>query len=88
MKFQVISLLQKNRMIRIAALIYGLIFFNMGAVILFEKLSARPVVIDEGFKGALLFVFLGLLALYAVVRARHTPPDDPGKPPRPSSGPR
>jgi len=82
MKFQVVSLLQKNRLIRLAALIYGLIFFNLGAMMLYDKLRVRPVVIDEGFKGALVFVFLGLLALYAVVRARQAPPDATHKKPR------
>jgi len=70
MKFKIISLLQKNRLIRLAALAYGLIFFNMGAMILYDKFTAPELVIDDGFKGAVLFCFLGLLALYAVVRAK------------------
>jgi len=74
MKFQVISLLQKNRLIRLAALAYGLIFFNMGAVVLYEKFTAPEPVMDDTFKGGLLFCFLGLLALYAVARAKQAPP--------------
>lgn len=81
MKFQVIPLLQKNRLIRLAALIYGLIFFNLGAVSLYDKLTVTPIVVDDGFKGALVFVFLGLLALYAVFRAKQPGADGSGQPP-------
>lgn len=70
MKLKVITLLQKNRLIRLAALAYGLIFVNLGATILYDKLTADQLVVDQGFKGGVVFCGLGLLALYAVFRAR------------------
>jgi hypothetical protein len=54
-----------NNTLRILSLVYGLIFFNIGALVLFEKISESPILIDEKLGWGALCLVLGLVGLMA-----------------------
>jgi len=62
-----------HKAFRIAALIYGLVFVNAGALVLYEKFSQPPVVFDKTFGLGLVCLLLGLVGLWAARRSRNRP---------------
>jgi hypothetical protein len=59
-----------NKFFRIAALIYGLVFCNVGALLLYEKFSHPPVVFDSTFSIGVGCLILGLIGLLVARRSK------------------
>jgi hypothetical protein len=59
-----------NKIFRIAALIYGLVLCNVGALVLYGKVSQPPVVFDSTFKIGVGCLLLGLIGLLAARRSK------------------
>jgi len=65
--------LRTNKTFRILVLIYGLVFTNIGAILIYEKLSNPPVAFDQPLKVGIACLLMGLLALGAVYRSKKSP---------------
>lgn len=59
-----------NKFFRIAALIYGLVLCNVGALVLYEKFSHPPVVFDSTFRMGVGCLTLGLIGLAVARRSK------------------
>jgi len=70
MKNDLPSKLRTSKVFRTLVLIYGLVFTNIGALILYEKLTRSPVAFDQTLKVGIACLILGLLALGAVYRSK------------------
>jgi hypothetical protein len=60
----------ESKIFRIAALIYGLVFCNVGALLLYEKFSHPPVVFDSTFSIGVGCLILGLIGLLVARRSK------------------
>jgi hypothetical protein len=60
----------ESKIFRIAALIYGLVLCNVGALVLYEKFSHPPVVFDSTFRIGVGCLLLGLIGLVAAWRSK------------------
>jgi hypothetical protein len=70
MDFNSLFKIPGNRIFRIAALIYGLVFCNVGALILYEKFRHPPVVFDSSFRTGVGCLLLGLIGLFLARRSK------------------
>jgi len=62
-----------NKYFRTAALIYGLVLFNIGALVLYDKISQSPVAFDATFRMGVGCLVLGGVGLYvAWLSKRHS----------------
>jgi hypothetical protein len=59
-----------NKYFRVAALIYGLVLCNVGALVLYEKFSHPPVVFDSTFRIGVGCLILGLIGLVVARRSK------------------
>ncbi len=66
MSFDFSSKLRKNKIIRIAALIYGLIFFNIGVLVLLDKITTRSWEFDSTMRWGVGCFVIGAVVLVAV----------------------
>lgn len=62
--------LKENKTLRVMATIYGLVMFNLGALVIFNKISQPELVIDTNFKIAAACVIVGLIVLFYTRKAR------------------
>lgn len=62
-----------NKYFRIAALVYGLVFCNIGALILYEKFTNPPLVFDATFRTGGACLILGIIGLVIARRSRQQP---------------
>jgi len=60
----------KSKLFSILSLVYGLVFCNVGAVVLYEKLSHPPVIFDATFLWGILSLLLGIVGLIAARRSK------------------
>jgi len=70
MRFDFLSKPPRSKLFSILALAYGLVFCNIGAMVLYEKLSRSPVVFDETFLWGVVSLLLGIAGLIAARRSR------------------
>ncbi|BCR06019.1 hypothetical protein DESUT3_30880 [Desulfuromonas versatilis] len=61
----------RKKPFRIATFIYGLVFFNIGAVLLYEKFTKGGFSFDSEVRYGLVFLAMGLFALVALARSRN-----------------
>jgi len=64
------NFLPKNKLVSILALAYGLVFCNVGAMVLYERLSRSPVVFDTSFLWGVISLLLGIVGLVAARRSK------------------
>ncbi len=58
----------RSKIFKWLVLIYGLVFFNIGALVLYEKFTRPPVAFDSTLRWGVASLLLGLVALIAAHR--------------------
>jgi|GEM_PF-1738473 len=66
MRFESLAKLLQNKIARKLVLIYGVVMVNIGALLLYNKISAPEFVFDQGFKIGAGCLGIGLVALFVV----------------------
>jgi len=66
MSFKLAEKYLRNKATRKLALIYGVIMVNVGAVLLYNKVSAPELVFDQGFQIGAASLGIGLVVLFLV----------------------
>jgi len=70
MNFNFLSRPPKSKTFTVLALIYGLVFCNIGAMVLYEKFSHPPVVWDATLLWGGVSLVLGFIGLAAARRGK------------------
>lgn len=70
MEFKPFFKIPGKKYFSIAALIYGLVLCNVGALVIYEKFSHLPVVFDATFRIGVGCLILGLIGLLVARRSK------------------
>ena len=70
MIFNLIERLRRSRPLRMFALAYGLVFFNIGLLALYNEFARPPVTFNETLRWGLASFAMGAAALFLFFRSK------------------